>query len=488
MRKISVFLLIISIFMVLSLTSCKHENNNDNSSAGTENGAETNTQETTEPKNATELFEVIDKNMSALDSYETKVETLIKYNYYGMHINVFVDGSLVVDSLKKDNPFFYQYSHTTMKCEEQSLEQEQDEMWAYDDGKMYIYNKGIDVNQKLYSNMTKEDFEIYLDKKLDDDFDFTDCKNADATKMDDGGWTLEFSGYTKKTIDDFCKKNDFDATEFGFDIIDFKVTVKADKDLYATSIRVDCIFDSDEHSDNVPECVVINSYSNFNNVKRNDLMFEKDGYTEVEDVRIFDDLEEKIEELYELNNCKFTLDVKQEYSVDGSIMAEYAEKDTVVYGNENGGFYYNIAADVDGDTVTFAYKNGMKRIEINDNSQNYSSNDAEERTFINGLINSVKYDPKRVTNIQETSDGVYKLDIAYADPTFYQSVFEQLGIDESYGKQTIIFTIENDKIVKMESEIQAIGQLTVQGSTSEVQIIISCENVFSHEVDAEQKV
>jgi hypothetical protein len=295
---------------------------------------------------------------------------------------------------------------------------------------------------------------------------------------------LNLSGYTKKSVDYLLDELDFE--DFGQDInvLDVKFCFNADAQYRATSVRYEFVFEVEDGSANVPEMIIIENYSKFDEVDRSSITVDTEGYKEVTDVMILKKYQDKLEELYNLENGKFTLDINQTVKVNGTVVSEQKEKDVVSYGKENGSYFYNVDIDADNYKMSLLYKNGVQTATIDGQTQSAALTDSQARVTINDLINNMNYDADSVSNIEKVSDNAYKLEIAYADEAIYAAVFEQMDVEDGYAKLVITFVLDNEKITKITSELDARGTFTYDGVSSEINLLLVAEHVFEYNQDA----
>lgn len=481
------FLLLVLCLVVFSFASCKSEKTDlpdetKETTAGT--NSDDKPEEPKEPTDAAMLFEMIDKRMESLKSYETEHINTVTYYVYGTKVSAETKGKLVDMLDIKESPFYYEYVSTVVKMEQMSYEQKMTSFVGYMDGKVYLMNDDGNPKQKICADMSAEDFLVYIADSRIEDFDFMDCKNSEFTKNEDGTWTLNLSGYTKKSLDYLLEELDFEDFGEGLKVLDVKFCFNADAQYRATSLRYEFVFDVEEGSTDVPEIIIIENYSKFDEVDRSSITVDTEGYKGVTDVKVIKSFGDKLEELYDLENGKFTLNINQTAKVNGTVVSEQKEKDVVLYGKENGSYFYNIEADADNEKITWLYKNGVQTITVDGETQTATSTDSQAKKTVNDLINNIIYDVDNVSNIEKVSDNEYKLEIAYADEDLYAAVFEQLGVEDGYAKQVITFVMENEKITKITSEMDARGTLTYDGVTSDINLLLVTEHVFEYTQDA----
>jgi Txe/YoeB family toxin of Txe-Axe toxin-antitoxin module len=484
MRKKLVLLLILCFALLLCFASCKSQKNDlpddkDDTTVSDQNDK----QEPKEPTDAASLYEMIDKKMVSLESYE--IEQKMRFIYYVYGTKIESEAEVKVISLLKDekSPFYYQYLVSELKTDDNTLNQTTSSFTGYKDGKMYLMNDNGEPTQKLCATVSKADFEDYIDSDTIKDLELLDCKDSTFAKNENGTWTLNFSGYTKKSINNLMDELGVDEFEGFLDILDMKVTIEADEQYRATSLRMEFVFDAEEGSNEVPELIMVQNYSKYGEVDKNSVSFDTAGYTEVSDLMILNELEEKLDEIYDLENGKFTLDINQTLKANGTTVSEHKESDTIFYGKENGGYFFSLDGEINQVKVSIRYKNGTQVTTVGEQSQNATITDSQAKDMIVSLIDSVKYDPDIISNIEKVSNDEYKFEIKYADKSLYEGVFTQLSVTDKGAKQTVRFILKDGKITKIVGELVAIGEVIDGNTPIQVELRLVSETAIDYQLD-----
>lgn len=486
MKKALTIILALCMICVLCLTACKSEKTDlldkgENSGVSDKNEDK----QPEEPKDAVSLYKLIDDKMVSLDSYETEQKMRFLYYIYGTKIESEAEAKLISLLNDEESPYYYQYYMGEFKTDDEALNQKTLSFTGYKDGKMYLMNDNGNPTQKLCAVTDKAVFEEYIDESGIRDLDLVDCKDSTFEKKEDGSWLLGFSGYTKKSINKLMDELGLDELEEFLDILDMKVTMEADSQYRAVSVKIEFVFDVEEGSTEIPEMIIVQNYSKYGEVDRNSVEFDTEGYTEVADLMILDELSEKIEELYELENGKFTLNINQLFKSNGITVSEHNEKDMVFYGKEDGGYFFSLDGEINQVKMSVKYKNGLMVTTAGEESQSQTVTDSQAKDVVNALIDSVKFNPELVSNIEKISDDEYKFEIRYADKSFYEEMFAQMGVTDRGAKQTISISLENGKITKIVGELEVLGEV-VEGSVSaQIEMKLVSENVFEYQAGGE---
>lgn len=448
----AILILLMSAVMILSLPACQ----------------ETDSPETTvyEPESAIDLWQKVDDTMSALDSME--LETEIKATYYYMGYQYDLAGTAFVLTTKEAH---YTKNETSVSCEELSMEQNVCMIEAYHDGKMYSAMDNGVYSQKFCSPITQKDYEQIQTGKLTEEIDVADCTNATFAKEEDGGWSLQFSGYTKKTVDKTLSTLDISEDMMGAPIADMQVSLVADEDFHVRQMQITFSFSAADGT-TAPEFSVTAKYSAYNTAQFDPAVLEADTYVEVDDVHILEDIATLLKERQDAAEGKFTLDTQTTFSIQGNASTT-REKDTILYGKKNGAYYYDITAKVEDEMYRFMYQNGEQTVITSNESYANEQTDVQAKAYIDGLIDSARYNGSAVTGIEKQSEGVYYLKIDKLDYSEYAENFVDYGIELNSASQKVNVVLAQNRI------LQIVSKVTLKGNYSGTQMVVTVESVVT---------
>ena len=410
------------------------------------------------PNSADEVYERIDSKMNSLESYSASIDTDMRLYISGFEVDADISGSQILMS-----DYYYLNYNTVIKCDRLDLDQSIDSVVAYDDGKIYVSNVGSSYDQRIYSDITMEDFVKYLDYEFNSAVGgFEDAANKTYTANEDKSWTVKFWGYDDEAIERIVGSSFGDL--FDADIYDLEIVINADSKYRATSAKVRVSFDVPIEEE-TPKLLINMEYSNYNCQEKAEL--DKSLYTKVDDVLILREYDKLLKKSYEYENARFQLDVKQTIKQNDSTET-YEETDVVVYGEGEDGYFYDISYFSDGVSLNLSYSDKKLTISSGNEYQTQYQTDSQAKETINYLINSAKYEAARVRYVAKKEDGSYEITLD-VDESLYDGVtgpYEIYRIDES-----INLKISNGKIGKIESTIMLV---TIGGPS----IIIESEVVF----------
>ena len=478
--KKSYMLLSFVLLIALTLTSCVGVPQNNTSQTLTEQ------KNLSEPQTATELWERIDDTMNALDSYEATVSSRITAYNEGYEVTATITGNAAQSGMQSGNFYSYNYAKTTVRILELQVKMDNKVTEVFKDGKVYISNVGNDVESKLCSPMTMEEYKKYSEDNNILDYDIQDCTSKSFTKNEDNTWSLNFSGYTNKVmhslVDHFGMEDVFNA-----EMLDMEVSIEADEAFRALKFDCTFVFDTEEGDENIPQMTITSKYSSFNEFVPDPEAINESEFQEIEDIRILGDISDKMNDIRNAKEGSFELEIEQKVTFAGD-SSHYKEKDTVKYGKKNGAFYYDITAMVDDASFKILYEKGLQTIIQDGETTSAPQTSEEAEEFIWSLINSSQYNKNYVTNMISDGDGVYEIVCEKADSNAFASLFVAMGARYESGKQTFRIFMKNGKLEKIESEAALSGVVSYGnvGYVMRLTLITSC--TFGSTISDDAKV
>ncbi len=462
-----IILLLLSVLIVFSLASCARDKAKETETA----------EKPFEPTDAVSLWNKVDETMTALDSYKESSE--VKMTYYFMGNKFDVSGTGISVHCEKEGSFYsYRDGKTEIVCEQQSVNEVSEYMKAYVDGKMYIFNKLGDYEQKFCSEITAEEFKESENEDLAENVDFTDCIKADFSKKEDGSWQIEFTGYTKKTVNALVENTGMTDENFGEDILDMNVLVTADASFRATKLEIEFIFDVKDDTTVAPEFSAIASYSDFNTVKENSNEINFESFKQVEDAHILEDVADGIEKIKNASKGKFSFESDLTYKILGQTQT-VTEKDTVSYGVENGSYYYDIEVDSEGEKYSLTYRGGVQTITaLGSESESVSQSQEEAKMTIDSLIDPITYNSITVTEIEKIEEGSYLLKISKPEDSSYREAFESMDMEYVSATEEIVVNLVDGEISSITTKAIAGGKYSGGGVSEAATLIIETKVTF----------
>ncbi len=462
-RMYGLLCILLCFCMVLSLSAC---NGGGEKSDGTE--ATTEAPEEKAPETAEELWTRVDEVMTAVPSYEYKSVMQFTYYYMGMKFDTSSIGNGIFCELE-DDYYIYSDDRMDMVCTEMSISRTQERMEAYSDGKMYIYNSTGDAAQRFCSAITYEEYAEESTGILDD-FDLLDCTGKSFEVAEDGSYTMSFSGYTKKAVDNFLESGGIDEDDLGAAILDLELTVSADSEFHVTKMLFNLIFDVEEDDTMAPVITMEIEYSGFGVTEPNYDQLKTEEYTEIDDARIFGDISEQLEEFTQAKSGEFVSDSSQTNIIFGEEESFY-EKNTVSFSEENGGIIYEIEMESSEGDGSIRYKNGTQNVVYLGEEYSQPQTDSEAREFVASLLD-VEYDSARISDVEKVEEGVYVFTVEHPDDAYYKSYFQSIGMEYQSMTQTFTVTMDGEELLKIANDSVLYGVYNDVASSEPVEVKI----------------
>ena len=463
--KNSVRLLLLLCFFVILTVSLSACNNADGDDPAAFN-----------PESPVALWEKIEEATDELESVEMRSTRKAISYYMGYRFEM----NTVANSLTIGNTH-YMDTEATTTCDELSFSQTMHRVEAYYDGKMYSAMDDGFFDQKFCSAMTEEEFLQARKTGLSiKQIGLTDCTTMDFSKGENGSWNLSFSGYTKKTMDKVLSIMQLMDDMLGASIADMEVNLVADSSFHVCKMEVAFVF-SEKNADQsaLPEFTTVTEYFNHNSATFDPAVLQADTYTQVEDVRILDDISKALRDKQEAASEKFTLNLTTTYDIQGQ-KSTYHETDIVEYGWKNGAYFYFITAEMDAQKFVIQYQNGEQTVVADGQTQSVSQPEEEAKAFIDSLIDSAKYNGGAVTGIESKEPGVYLLTLEKVDLAVYAPLLVGSDIELTAGTQEITVAFQDGELVKMESRVA----FNAVYEDEAVVIIMESDLVFEDDSDA----
>jgi hypothetical protein len=344
-------------------------------------------------------------------------------------------------------------------------------MEAHHDGKMYIASDDGTYSQKLCSAMTHEEYDHIQTGVLTDDLDLADCTSAQFSQNEDDTWTLQFSGYTKKTIDKMVESFSITPDMLAVPIADVKVSLSANAQFLVQKMEFSFDF-AVEDEEMTPTFRITAEYSNYDTAVFDTAKLNTEEFTEVDDVRILESLQTLLQERQNTVSGKFTMDLKSTYQLQDQITASQ-EQATFTYGRKNGAYFYSGIANIDRKTFAVSYGNGQQEVTVSGQTSTAFQSEEEAKAYIDGLINMANYTPTAITGIQKLDEGVYLL---LGQPKNLEQTIGITGIDEVSANQECKVTFESNKLMKIENKLVVAGKYTDQPVTLTVESVVTFED------------
>lgn len=430
------------------------------------------------PKSAEDLMDKIDKKMDSLKSYQADLTANLSTTISGLQCKADFTGNNIMINGNEGKFYYYNMMEGTMEIKDGEKNEVMEtvkskDIEAFHEDKMFVLHEQGEQKQALYSPLTKDEYIAYREKQENSlDIDYEACVNSTFVQNEDKTWTMTYSGYTKKVIDKVVEYFGGDEI-FEEEVEDMEITIHANADYTVKSMELKMVF---ENESTTSEFRMKMEYSKYETATPIVDTLDVSKYQEISDCRLLTEIQDLLEDLEELENGSFVLDIKQTISTSSpSYTQTNTERDTVTYGKKDGKYFYDIKALSNNTKYNISYANGKQTVEVSGESQSADQTEKEAKAFINGLINTPKYQAILVSSIKKTDDGVYTIRCNKPDASLYRPVFSSLSASAQNVSQTIKITVQDGKITKIESTLSARSNYTVYYGTISFDLSSECE-------------
>ena len=446
--KRSIKFLLIGLLMIAAMCLCCSCNQNNEHRLGIMKS----------DKRAIKIMDIIDEKLADADSYTmtTNMEMFTEYSGVGIWVDASMSGK--IQGQGTDTPLYrkdYVYEYTVEGVDETTTASI---IEGYNDGYMYrSYYNGVDMIE-LKSPVSAEDYFLHI-AELSGDLNITMNKDMAKTldsKKEDGFWVVTASNLNREIIEEYERSMGDEFLCSGFRIKDINVSLTVKEDFSEYTVNLDFKFENktnDGESTDAPDrlpvvCIVINCSSFDETVVRPEYIV---SYKEVCDLRLLDKANKAIGDLKYAADGSFTLAEDSTIQLSDDV-TEHSASSTVTYGERDGDLFYEIITSIPGkDDSVISYKEGMK----NANGSVRPSTYAQERTYINGIIDYGQFNHFNVIDIQpvEGSDNSFVFSLVVTE-----SLKEGLNLGKGKwisGTYEITLTFDGDSIIGYETHIMA---------------------------------
>lgn len=443
------FIVILVLSLILGMTACQQP-----------------VEEKYVPESAVALWNKIDETMNTAQSMEMRTSVVAVFYNSGYEFKMVGDAYIFAS---KETHFTD--SSMTISCDETSYEQTAKLMEAYYEGKMYHAGSDGTYEQKLCSTMTHDEYDQVQSGTLTEDVDLADCTSAQYTQNEDGTWILEFTGYTKKAIDNMVDSFSLTQDMLGVSIADVKVTLRANAEFLVDKMEFSFVFAADDEG-LTPTFAIVAEYSGYNSAVFDATKLNTEEFTEVDDLRILESMQSALAERQNAASGKFTLDLKATYQMQHQTTTSQ-EIDVVTYGRKNGAYYYMITAEMGNQTFEVRYQNGEQNVTTDGQTTTASQSEAEAKYFVDNLINTARYTSGAITDIQKLEEGVYLL---IGGPKNLEQTMGLTGIEVSSAIQECKVTFESNKLMKIENKLVIEGKYSADTITITIESLVEFDD------------
>lgn len=435
------------------------------------------------PRTADELLDRIDEKMLSLNAMAADLEMDVTYYYAGTEVREKGKGTSIVIGAVSGEYYYYSDTLFTVISDEENYEREYLSRYIYDGGKYYTFHDDGEHTQRLYCEMTREEFDEFMED--DEEIDYGEAKNKEFSHNGDGTWTCVTTGYPEEKIEHIMEYLGVRQDMFPTKVIDIKATMTANEDFCATRVEFELIFSSDIDSDDEPKTSFVLTYRDFDMASKHSFVPVEAEYTKVEHIKVLSDIYDMLDKIEGTKDGKLTLTLDQLIDCMGDVTA-FHERDIVEYGENEDGFFYEADSVIESGSETYSYdisySNGKETYTENGETFTEEVDEDDARYFIVSLINSMSYDSSYVSKIEKLSEGKYRLTFDEAEPSRFKSFYEGAGGKFVSASQVMTVTFKDGKLSQVESEAYADGTVSDGSKLYITKMVIKVSIVYNRYV------
>lgn len=444
LRSIS-FILCLLMILPLALTSCGQK----------------------DPETAEELIERIEAAMDEAGSYEQELDMDIEVFAAGVKMSMDASGKGIHIETKDD---YYRYNRMDMELRVDGSDKPEttcsEEL--YDGETLYLLEESGGSVKKYSSEVTAADYRAYLEENGDLNDHIYDCETKEFKKNDDGEWEITLSGYSEKALLGIYEKAGLGLLFDARDIKDIKTEMLVGEDFCVLEYELKLKLEEDEDG-NKPKVTFSSEFSHYGEAERKKV--DTDGYKNTSGILDMKRLEKKLKELITREDAKATLKVDQVISQGGEEIYRSSETDTVKYGVRDGGFFFDMTALINGQTVKMQYENGKQSVSAGGQKQTSETTDLVAKSTLSSILDCTGYAIEEIKSFEKTGEGVYKVTLDKKDSDSYANAFGT-GTKLYDADLEATYTLKDGRI----SSISAEGEIKGEGLyTLDISITLNLE-------------
>ena len=302
------------------------------------------------------------------------------------------------------------------------------EGYGYDSDNMYYSYVGNNIDNKLISNVTEDEFKAFLEWYRNDSLSISadSCKTATSYKGDNG-WEATYTDFTAEGIKALCENSaigyaaDYLKDNYNTTIEDIHITLTVDNEVLPERA---VIFINPERTSEIESTDLTVEISVLYDYKTNDATKGLAGYHRCDNLLTAFEIERSLNEYKNAENM--SVKVIGELFYTGLTDTPVTGEMNIKFSNTKGGFRYETESTLDGITNKYTYDNGVIRYYDGATSSvtETESNDAFAKETVYHNIDNANFSVANVKSIRSTGNNTYVIEL---DATNYEDLFEALG-------------------------------------------------------------
>ena len=412
---------------------------------------------------AEQALSYMDAQLAAQKSYRADGTTEFILYTQGVQVRSEME-TVTIEDVGERTSDYYSYAHSDGTMQIGSKKYDVFTVEAYADGVAY---SSVSQNKKKRKLRAKMSLPAYIEYRHQGqallDFDFATCENTKLEKTEKG-YLVTCSGYSEQALQSIADMTGI--TAFNDDTLaDMQVTFTLDQSYLPQKISLELIITSENNYKEYPPHFRMElKFSEYNEAEHITRNIEPEDYTLVKDLRLLDELEQKILETLDKKKGGFVRELSHTLTVDGQSSTDTQVDTTATFSNTDKGFSFKAELE-DGDVGTKVTYGGGDLIGLPGiaGSKINRMTDEQAKQALSVLINdsSYGYDTTRVTGIEKTRNG-YLVTLVPSDTSFPEQLEGALGINLEQESETIEFVIKWGRITKIIHSFDATGKFSGQ--------------------------
>ena len=412
---------------------------------------------------AKQALTYMDAQLAAQKSYRADGMTEFILYTQGVRVRSEMETVTIEDTGERTSDY-YSYGHSDGTMQIGSKKYDVFTVEAYADGVAY---SSVSQNKKKRKLRAKMSLPAYIEYRNQEqallDFDFATCENTKLEKTEKG-YLVTCSGYSEQALQSIADMTGI--TAFNDDTLaDMQVTFALDQSYLPQKISLELIITSENNYKEYPPHFRMElKFSEYNEAEHSTRNIEPEDYTEVKDLRLLGELEQKILETLDKKQSGFTRELSHTITVDGQSSTDTVVDTVATFSNTDEGFSFKAELE-DGDVGTKVTYGGGDLIGLPGiaGSKINRMSDEQAKQLLSVLINdpSYGYDVTRVINIEKTRSG-YLVTLVPSETSFPEQLEGSLGINLEQESETIEFVIKWGRITRIIHSFDSTGKFNGQ--------------------------
>lgn len=355
---------------------------------------------------------------------------------------------------------------------------------GFGDGTMFYFFSELQdgattASTKLKSALSADEYRAHVTEVYDSlpEINAETCKQAGYKANDNGTQTAVFSSFNERGmrwIRDQMQGLDA-LLEEGVALKDMTCTLVADAQNLPVSLSIECEFRRQSGSQKLPEISLTATYSLPNATPAPTI--STSGYTQVDDLRILDRLDQAIDRHLYKNAGRYALESVATVTVGGNAPEVVETSESGNFSTVGDKFVYEGTSTVNGVEISMQYENGSCEITMDGEQQAIPYTDEEMRTMLRNALDPATFSKGNVTDIRKSAvdSGTYILSLANSERV--ASLRDLYGATVTGSSETLMVRLNADgELIELAYQLNATLSTSTYGT---IQVVSSAGVVIT---------